>query len=219
MKGKNQDGGVNIRDKKYQQLQSSVFGGGYLEGQPVEYDREAKKNAFGSAADWKTEAGMAKPVNAGSSHVDTFRQRQKQLASSVFDQTDHMHHAPISKKAVDMDNVGHQNRVQAKGRKTDAEFKQRVQGFEPMRKDYEGYNAGGAKQSNLASTAFGDAPRPATASRRQPKSQAPATESYTIPGRDTKATKQAMLASNDPITGKSSMAAYNASTETRVVDL
>lgn len=77
MKGKNADTGVNTREKKYQQLQSSVFGGGYIDGAPVEYDRDAKKNAFGSAADWKTEAGMAKPVNAGSSKVDTFRQRQK----------------------------------------------------------------------------------------------------------------------------------------------
>lgn len=75
MKGKNADNGVNTREKKYQQLQSSVFGGGYMDGAPVEYDRDAKKNAFGSAADWKTEAGMAKPINAGGSKVDTFRQR------------------------------------------------------------------------------------------------------------------------------------------------
>ena len=128
MKGKNNQGELNTRDKKYQQLQSSVFGGGYQDGAPIEYDREAKRNAFGSAADWKTEAGMAKPVNAGSTNVDTFRQRQKQLASSVLHQSDQQHHAPISKKAVDIDNVGHQNKPQAKGRRTDAEFKQRVQG-------------------------------------------------------------------------------------------
>lgn len=89
MKGKNNDNGVNTREKKYQQLQSSVFGGGYVDGEPVNYDKDAKRNAFGSTADWKTEAGMAKPVNAGSTHVDTFRQRQKQLASSVLEQSDH----------------------------------------------------------------------------------------------------------------------------------
>jgi|Transcript_15866 hypothetical protein len=142
MKNRNQlDDGVDTRQKKYQQLQSSVFGGGYLDGQPAEYDREAKRNTFGSAADWKTEAGMAKPVNAGSSKVDTYRQKQKQLASSVFEQTDYAEHAPITKKSVDIDNVGHDSRVRAKGRKTDDEFKQRVGGFEPVRRDYEGYNA------------------------------------------------------------------------------
>lgn len=53
-------------------MQSSVFGGGYLDGKPVEYDREAKRNAFGSSADWKTEAGMAKPANAVGK-VDAYR--------------------------------------------------------------------------------------------------------------------------------------------------
>ena len=48
---------------------------------------------------------MAKPMNAGSTNVDTFRQRQKQLASSVLEQSDQMHHAPITKKAIDIDNV------------------------------------------------------------------------------------------------------------------
>lgn len=66
---------------------------------------------MGSAADWKTSAGMAKPVNAGSTNVDTFRQRQKQLASSVLEQTDHTGHMPLTKKGVDMDNVGHEHTV------------------------------------------------------------------------------------------------------------
>ena len=68
---------------------------------------------------------------------------------------------PISRKPVDLDNVGHDARVKAKGRKTDAEFKQRVQGFEPQRRDYEGYNAATQKRSNLASSAF-DVDRPQT---------------------------------------------------------
>ena len=142
MKGRNNDGGVvDTREKKYQNLQSAVFGGGYLDGNKAEYDRDARRNVMGSTADWKTEAGMAKPINAGSTRVDTYRQKQKQLNSNVFDQTDHSAHAPISRKPVDLDNVGHDARVTAKGRKTDAEFKQRVQGFEPVRRDYEGYNA------------------------------------------------------------------------------
>ena len=44
-----------------------------MEGAPVDYDRDARSHAFGSSADWKTQGGMAKPVNAGSTNVDTFR--------------------------------------------------------------------------------------------------------------------------------------------------
>ena len=81
----------------------------------------------------------------------------------MLEQSDQQHHAPINKRPVDMDNVGHNSRVQAKGRKTDAEFKQRVGGFEPVRRDYEGYNASNQKQSNLSSNVFGGESRPATA--------------------------------------------------------
>ena len=211
----NADTGVNTREQKYKQLQSSVFGGGYQDNAPVEYDREAKRNAFGSAADWKTEAGMQKPMNAGSNHTDTFRQRQKQLASSVLPQSDQFAHMPISKKAVDIDNAGHQHGVRAQGRKVNDEFKQRT--FEPAKASYDGYNARGQKQGNLASALDKPVARP-TASRGQENPP----DSFTIAGRETKATKQAMLASNDPITGQSSMAAYNRVQEpaaTRVVDL
>ena len=46
-----------------------------MDGEQPNYDREAGRNVMGSAADWKTSAGMAKPVNVGSTNVDTFRQR------------------------------------------------------------------------------------------------------------------------------------------------
>ena len=75
MKGKNQARGNDTRESKYAQLQSSVFGGGYQAGERPDFDRDAPRNVMGSAADWKTQAGMAKPVNVGSTHVDTFRQR------------------------------------------------------------------------------------------------------------------------------------------------
>jgi len=84
-----------------------------MDGAPVQYDRDAPRNAFGSNADWKTEAGRQKPNNAGSTNVDTFRQRQKQLGSSVLPQTDQQAHAPLNKKAMDMDNYGHDSRVHA----------------------------------------------------------------------------------------------------------
>ena len=44
-----------------------------MDGEPVDYDRDAQRNAFGSAADWTTEAGRQKPMNGGSNKVDTFR--------------------------------------------------------------------------------------------------------------------------------------------------
>ena len=40
-----------------------------------------------------------------------------------------------------MNNAGHDARVHARGRHTDAEFKQRVNKQEPVKRDYEGYNA------------------------------------------------------------------------------
>ena len=83
-KGMNTESGLNRKDKKYQQLQSSVFGGGYEEKAPIDYDRENNRAGFGTNADWKTQGGMAKPINAGGSKVDTYKQKQKQLNSQVF---------------------------------------------------------------------------------------------------------------------------------------
>ena len=118
--------------------------------------------------------------------------------------------------------MGHNSKVQAKGRRTDGEFKQRVQGFEPVRKNYDGYNANSQLHANLASSGFDAPDRPTTASRAKSTFENQPAESYVIPGRETKATKQAMLASNNPLTGESSLKAYNrivAPSEVRVVDL
>lgn len=102
-----------------------MFGGGYAEGVPVEYDKEAGRVTFGSSADWKTQAGMAKPVNVGPSKADTFLQRQKQLASSVLEQTDYAGYMPMKKAGIDVDNYGHEHKHVAKGRKTTEDFKAR----------------------------------------------------------------------------------------------
>lgn len=48
---------MNRRDKKYQQLQSSVFGGGYQDKAPIEYDHDNANAGFGTNADWKTQGG------------------------------------------------------------------------------------------------------------------------------------------------------------------
>lgn len=90
------------------------------------------------------------------------------------------------------------------GRKTNSEFKQRTKASEPLRRDYEGYNAGSQKQSNLASSAFGPgfAARPATANTAKKDGTSGVSRSFTVAGQaGTKAAKQSMLASsNDLIT-------------------
>ena len=53
-KGKNISDDATRKDRKYGQLQSSVFGGGYQDKAPIEYDRDNASAGFGSNADWKT---------------------------------------------------------------------------------------------------------------------------------------------------------------------
>ena len=63
-----------------------------------------------SNAGWNSQNGMSKPINAGK--VDAYRLRQNQLGSSVLEQTDYSHFAPMQKKQVDMNNFGaDRNRV------------------------------------------------------------------------------------------------------------
>lgn len=161
---------------------------------------------------------MAKPMNGGSNKVDTYAKRQQQLSSQVFDAPDYSGYAPISKKPVDIDNYDAKNTTIPKGRKVDDAFRANVRGFEPVKKNYDGYNAADQKQSFLSSQMGPSYQRPATA---QPKS-ASKVQNYTISGRETKATKQAFLASVDPATGRNTMETYNnvrGPDETRVVDL
>jgi len=102
-----------------------VFGGGYEEKAPIEYDREPAA-LFGTNADWKTQGGLEKPINVGSTNVDTYLQKQKQLHSNVFGEecvTDYQGYAPMKKKGVDVDNLGAEKTTIAKGRKIDKEFK------------------------------------------------------------------------------------------------
>ena len=105
-----------------------------------------------------------------------------------------------------MDNVGHKHKTQPKGRKVDDVLKAGSKGFEPVKKDYTGYNAANAKRGNLSSAFDVDATIYGGSNNQN---SAPAVQSYTIPGRETKATKQAMLASNDPVTGRSTLETYN----------
>ena len=44
----NNDGQVDTRGKKHQNLQSAVFGGGYLDGNAPAYDPEVKRTNVGT---------------------------------------------------------------------------------------------------------------------------------------------------------------------------
>ena len=86
-----------------------MFGGGYEEKAPIEYDRDESRALVGTNADWKAQGGYAKPINVGSTQVDTYRQKQKQLHSNVFGEecrTDYSGHMPLNKKGIDYDNLG-----------------------------------------------------------------------------------------------------------------
>lgn len=125
---------------------------------------------------------MAKPVNSGPSKTDTFLQRQKQLASNVFEQTDYSGFRPIKKHGVDEDNFGHQHKAQPKGRKTaDEDFRARNPTFSPPKQNY--------NQKEMVNKMLGSVfDKPVTASFTI-KQEPVEIGSYDIPGRETKATK------------------------------
>ena len=76
-KKKNMETDQDRKDRKYGELSSDVFG----TGEHKDFDRNAPKNKFGSDANWAAQGGTKKPINVGSTNVNTFQQRQNQLAS------------------------------------------------------------------------------------------------------------------------------------------
>ena len=89
---------LDSKDRKYQNLQSSVFGGGYVEQAPIEHDREQQNYKHSSTADWKQEATKARPNN-GVSKQDPYMVKQKDLGSQIFEQTDYYSHMSLSKSS------------------------------------------------------------------------------------------------------------------------
>jgi len=60
----------------YQNLQSSVFGGGYQENEPIQFDKDASNHKFTSNADWKDQQTRQHPNN-GISKLNPFVEHQK----------------------------------------------------------------------------------------------------------------------------------------------
>ena len=91
---------LDSKDRKYQNLQSSIFGGGYIAKDPILCDRTHKKSTFTSHVDWtdtSTHQKVYKNDASESDTVDSFKLKQKCLSSQVLDQTDHSKHLPPAK--------------------------------------------------------------------------------------------------------------------------
>ncbi len=76
---------LDSKAMKHQNLQSSVFGGGYEDQEPV-VDYNQPKIMFASNADWMTQAGHCNYQNK-TREIDAYKMKQSQLASSVIEQT------------------------------------------------------------------------------------------------------------------------------------
>lgn len=105
-----------------------MFGGGYVEEAPIIYDNDLPKVTFGTNADWKTEAGMARPNN-GITTQNAYKEKQKHLSSQVFEQTDYQGYAPLAKTftSVQNDDPSVSPVPVSKGRKVNEAFKEGVQ--------------------------------------------------------------------------------------------
>jgi hypothetical protein len=57
------------------------------------YNPNMGRATFGTDATWSAQAGTAK-LNNNYERVDTYKKRQEQLKSRVFDQEDYSYHAP-----------------------------------------------------------------------------------------------------------------------------
>ena len=72
---------LDSKERKHQNLQSSVFGGGYVDQEPVIVNKNDKKIAFASNADWKTQAAQAHYSNEDGKEINAYKMRQQQLNS------------------------------------------------------------------------------------------------------------------------------------------
>lgn len=64
----------------YQNQQSSIFGGGYIDQQPINYNPNLSKAAFGSGANWHNEAANSRPNN-GAGGQDAYTKLQAEMLS------------------------------------------------------------------------------------------------------------------------------------------
>lgn len=94
---------MNHKEKKYENLESNIFGAEKAAEKP-QYNTKIDKAAFGTTSDWTVQGGQAK-VDNKNSKVNTYRKKQQQQQSSVFELTDYSEHAPMQKSKYDLNNM------------------------------------------------------------------------------------------------------------------
>lgn len=74
----NQNYGEGAKDKKFQNLQSSILGND--DAERAAYNTEVEKNLYAGNAGWSSQGNLAKPNNK-KGKINTYKQKQNQLAS------------------------------------------------------------------------------------------------------------------------------------------
>ncbi|MEC8142305.1 MAG: hypothetical protein VX071_02305, partial [Candidatus Thermoplasmatota archaeon] len=156
---------VSRKERKQKQLQSNVLthaDDDMRAARDAAWDNtNAPREAMGSNASWNAQAGFSKPVNAGK--VDAYQMKKNQLTSNVLEQTDYSQYAPMTKKAVDMNNYNHRpdgptgspkkkpskELGSASGNWLNTDTKGQIS------KDYSNYNQKNMRQSELTSALDG----------------------------------------------------------------
>lgn len=100
--------GNNAKDRKFENLESNVQLGEEATDKHA-YNPNLGRSNMGTDANWSAQAGRAKLDN-NYSRVDTYQKRQQQLASQVFEGGDYSHHAPLTKKGADINNMNEQQK-------------------------------------------------------------------------------------------------------------
>lgn len=117
---------LDAKDRTYQNYQSSVFGGGYIDQQEIKVDREQTRTKFTTNADWKEPQAKKAPLN-GFMRQDSYKAKQKCLSSTgIFEQTDYSAHLPLTKQNSEATLERQHNARKARefyGKQTDVEFK------------------------------------------------------------------------------------------------
>lgn len=208
-----QTANLDPKERKYQHLQSSVFGGGYIEQEPIRFNPDAPRG-IATNAQWHSEALRSKPNN-GAGNVDAFRMMQNNQISqldimNVSDQN--MAHMPLrqpkaepSKPVTDI--------PLPKPRKVDEEFSQWQRRQEKQNQDY---NPKKHQQIVQGGSHFGQEYSAPAEESRQPEIL-----DYQVDGHATRAVKQTFLASQNLVTGESSLNYYSQAKEAtpQIVDM
>lgn len=97
------DNGVSSSQRKLNNLDSNIFKKESNENFP---DMRFDKAQYLTTANWRNTVTNSKPNNNPKLKIDPFKERQKNLASNVFNRSrDYSEHLPIDRKFVDYDNL------------------------------------------------------------------------------------------------------------------